>query len=158
MLLPSPFRVTLLKPICLAVFPIIVLLYILARRGISQSTSALPAFTSSTSHYNDEYRHNSSHEPTALPPSFDFIDLGRLNRSSLSYAHYNPFFESNDFWYGSRKPCVGPRGVDVNGNPDDMLLAYAVKSPGWYRFPHTRSTPNTAYPGWTVLANNFTPQ
>lgn len=127
--LPSGLRNPLLKPVCVAVFLITALLYILPRHDIPPSTSALQAFTPSVSHYNDGYRHNSSHEPADPPPSFNFTDLSKVNRDSLSYAHYDPFVDSKSLWHASRKPCVGPRGVDINGNPDDMLLAYAVKSP-----------------------------
>lgn len=137
--LPSSFRVTLPKPIYFAVFLLLVLLYIFPRHNTSQSISTLQAFTPSGSHYNAEYRHDSSHEPAVPPPSANFIDLSKLNSTSLSYAHYNPYFEANSLWHGSRKPCVGPRGVDVSGNPDDMLVAYAVKSPGKLRFPWTLS-------------------
>lgn len=136
----SPLRVSHFKPICLAVFLIIALLYISSKHDASQSTSALQAFKPSLSHYSDEYRHNSSHdEPAAPSPSFNFIDLNKLNTASISYAHYNPYVESNSIWRNSRKPCIGPRGVNVNGNPDDMLLANAVKSLGTHRLPCARS-------------------
>ena len=128
--LASHVRVKLSKPNFIAIFLVIAFLYIFPRHRISQSKSALPTFTPSSSHYNYEYKHNPAHEPAGTPPAFDFIDLSKLNRSLLSYAHYNPYLESNTLWHGSRKPCVGPRGVSVNGNSDDMLVAYAVKSPG----------------------------
>ena len=144
---PSPVRVSHLKPIWLAVFLLIALLYVFPKHDLSRSTGALQALKPSVSHYSDEYRHNSSHdEPAAPPPSFDFIDLSKLDTASLSNAHYNPYVESNGIWRSSRKPCVGPRGVDVNGNPDDMLLAYAVSPPSTHRFPCAQSNSEIFFP------------
>ena len=101
---PSPLRVSHLKPICLAVCLIIALLYIFPKHELSQSTGALQALKPSVSHYSDEYRHNSSHEePAAPPPSFDFIDLNKLDTALLSNAHYNPYVESNGIWRSSRR-------------------------------------------------------
>lgn len=132
--LSSILHFTLSKRIYVAVFLTTALLYIVPRQSFRESVSTLHAFTPSGSHYNDEYWHNSSLEPAAAPPSFDFLDLSRLNQKLLSHAHYNPYFKSIGPEDHSRKPCVGPRGVDINANLDDMLLAYAVKSPGKYHF------------------------
>ena len=48
---------------------------------------------------------------------------------------YDPYpdYNSKDWrkkWHGAHFPCKGPRGVDVNGNPDDMLGAYKPPSTG----------------------------
>ena len=131
---------TLSKRIYVAVFLITALLYIVPRISFRESVSTLHAFTPSGSHYNDEYWHNSALEPAAAHPSFDFLDLSRLNEKKFSRAHYNPYFRSIGSKERSRKSCVGPRGVDVNANPDDMLLAYAIKPPGKYDFPYTGFT------------------
>ena len=135
----SFLQFTLSKRIYVAVFVTTALLYIVPRQSFRESVSTLHAFTPSGSHYNDEYWHNSSLEPAAAPPSFDFLDLSRLNEKKFSHAHYNPYFRSIGSEERSRKPCVGPRGIDINANSDDMLLAYAVKPPGKYHFPCTGS-------------------
>ncbi|KAL8714313.1 MAG: hypothetical protein Q9220_001644 [cf. Caloplaca sp. 1 TL-2023] len=67
-------------------------------------------------------------------PSTDF------NQSAvgLSLEIYDPYPDYNSQawrtkWHGSHSSCEGPRGVDLNGNKDDML--------GAYKLPNHDSTP-----------------
>ena len=119
------------------IFVTVTLRYRLPRSHDRNGTKILQAFAPSGSHYHDKYRHNSSHSPAAPPPSFDFLNLNSLNRP-LPFAPYDPYIKDESPRRGSRKPCLGPRGVDMNDNPDDMLIAYSVNSKGLVlpRKPH----------------------
>lgn len=49
----------------------------------------------------------------------------------LPFGKYDPYPAYNSKawkkeWHGAHFACEGPRGVDVNGNPDDMLGAYKL--------------------------------
>lgn len=103
--------------------------YRLPRIHSPNLTNKLQAFAPSASHYHDKYHHNSSYNPPAPPPSFDFTDLNSLNRP-LPFAHYDPYMKDESPRRGSRKPCRGPRGVDMNDNPDDMLIAHSLNFNG----------------------------
>ena len=48
------------------------------------------------------------------------------------YPKYNTAKWSKE-WKGSHAPCMGPRGVPVNGEADDMLIAYSSVSEGRLR-------------------------
>ena len=39
------------------------------------------------------------------------------------YPEYNAAEWSKE-WKGIHAPCIGPRGMPVNGRADDMLIAY----------------------------------
>ena len=59
-------------------------------------------------------------------PSFPAF---KTSADHLSSRLYNPYPDYNSQrwrqrWKGSHTPCLGPRGVDVNGNPADMLKGY----------------------------------
>ena len=67
------------------------------------------------------------------PPSIEYIDLA--SKDLLPPQIYNVYPDHNaptssQRWHGSRQPCLGPRGENVNGNPDDMLKAWAVGTAG----------------------------
>lgn len=67
------------------------------------------------------------------PPSVEFIDIA--TNDTLSRGPYNTYPSYNDQawsqrWHGSQQPCLGPRGVNVNSNPDDMLEARDVDPKG----------------------------
>ena len=121
----------LLKSFCVLIFIFVTvtLRYLLPRSHGPNVKNTLQAFAPSGSHYHDKYCHNSSYTPAAPPPSFDFPDLNSLNRP-LPFAHYDPYIKDESPRHGSRKPCLGPRGVDMNDNPDDMLIAHSVNSEG----------------------------
>lgn len=77
----------------------------------------------------DIFRPRSSDQPEPRPPSVTYIDL--KSNDNLARAKYDPFPVSNDLTsfgtaQGEHRPCLGPRGVDVNGNADDMLAARFV--------------------------------
>ncbi|KAL8673177.1 MAG: hypothetical protein Q9168_002406 [Polycauliona sp. 1 TL-2023] len=60
-------------------------------------------------------------------PSAKFTQSAR----DLPFAFYDPSSEGSrqDLeaeWHGAHVSCEGPRGVDVNGNQDDMLGAYKL--------------------------------
>ena len=53
---------------------------------------------------------------------------------------YDPYPEYNSRkwrkkWKGTHAPCLGPRGVDVNVNPDDMVKAHRLKTKGGIHAP-----------------------
>ncbi|KAL8670170.1 MAG: hypothetical protein Q9224_007692, partial [Gallowayella concinna] len=57
----------------------------------------------------------------------------RQSAIDLPFEVYDPYPDYNSKawkaqWYGSHSACEGPRGVNVNGNPDDMLGAYKLPS------------------------------
>ncbi|KAL8902772.1 MAG: hypothetical protein Q9207_004400 [Kuettlingeria erythrocarpa] len=60
-------------------------------------------------------------------PSVDFEE----SALDLSVEIYDPYPKYNSEawrkeWHGAHFACKGPRGIDVNGNPDDMLGAYKL--------------------------------
>lgn len=60
-------------------------------------------------------------------PSVDFEE----SALDLSFEIYDPYPKYNSKawtkeWRGAHFACEGPRGIDVNGNPDDMLGAYKL--------------------------------
>ena len=63
------------------------------------------------------------------PPSVEYIDLAANHQfSSRPYDIY-PDYKARGRWqrlHGSRRPCVGPRGVNVNDNPGDMIEAWSL--------------------------------
>ena len=61
------------------------------------------------------------------PPSVEYIDLASRHLSPPQ--SYNAQTSSQK-WHGSPQPCLGPRGVNVNSNPDDMLKAWVIGSNG----------------------------
>ena len=111
------------------IFVTVTLRYLLPRRHGPNVKNTLQAFAPSGSHCHDKYRHNSSYRPAAPPPSFDFPDLNSFNQP-LTFAHYDPYIKDGSPWHGSRKQCLGPRGVDTNDNSDDMLIAHSVNLEG----------------------------
>lgn len=111
------------------IFGTAVLLYRLPRNQDRKVTSQLRAFAPSISRYNKNYRHSSSYSPATQPPSVNFLDLNDINQR-LPCAHYDPFSPDGNSWHGSRKPCLGPWGVVINNNPDDVFIAHSVKSLG----------------------------
>ena len=63
------------------------------------------------------------------PPSVEYIDIA--TNATLSRGPYNVYPNYNgqawsQRWHGSQQPCLGPRGVNVNGNSDDMIEAWDV--------------------------------
>ena len=70
------------------------------------------------------------------PPSVDYIDLTSEDLSPRRPYNVYPVYNGQSWsqrwywWYGSRQPCLGPRGVNVNSNPDDMLEAWVVDPTG----------------------------
>ena len=67
------------------------------------------------------------------PPSVDYVDLSSKEPSLRRPYNVYPDYNSrawNQRRYGSQRPCLGPRGVNVNGNPDDMLEAWLLNPAG----------------------------
>ena len=75
-------------------------------------------------------RHTLMNGPsTRRPPSVDYIDLASKDLFPRRPYNIYPNFNGHSWsqrWYGSQQPCLGPRGVHVNSNPDDMLEAWPV--------------------------------
>ena len=71
-----------------------------------------------------------THPVINRPPSVEYIDIA--TNHTLSRTPYNiyPAYRSQEWsqrWHGSlqqQQPCMGPRGVNVNSNPDDMIEAW----------------------------------
>lgn len=62
-------------------------------------------------------------------PSVDYINLAF--KDLLPRRPYNVYPDRNgqrwtQRWHGSQQPCLGPRGVHVNSNSDDMLEAWVA--------------------------------
>lgn len=63
-------------------------------------------------------------------PSVEYIDLA--TNHTLSRTPYNiyPAYGGQKWsqvWHGSQQqPCMGPRGVNVNNDPNDMMEAWEV--------------------------------
>lgn len=78
----------------------------------------------------ENHGHPIIEEPSARRlPSVDYIDLA--SRDLFPRKPYNVYPDYNVQawclrWHGSQQPCLGPRGVHVNSNPDDMLEAWVV--------------------------------
>lgn len=87
-----------------------------------------PAFAPPHNDSEHEYYLDRSGPSKQTAPSVNFIDL---DKQDLSFVPYDPYPHYNtrqwkNRWQGSHKACKGPRGVNVNGNPDDMLVARSV--------------------------------
>lgn len=68
-------------------------------------------------------------QTSSKPASHTFNDIAGHD---TSFAVYNPYPDYNSRswrrrWRGTHVPCKGPRGVDVNGNYNDMLVAHSIE-------------------------------
>lgn len=68
-------------------------------------------------------------------PSAPVVPALKGSAKELVSDIYNPYPEYNtrhwrNKWKGSHAPCIGPRGVEVNDNPDDMVKAHRLKKKG----------------------------
>ena len=94
-----------------------------------QHNSSLPPFAIPNNNLEHEYYLDKSGPSEQTAPSVNFINLEKLD---LPFAPYNPYPDYNTRewkkqWRGAHKACMGPRGVNVNGNTDDMLVATSVE-------------------------------
>lgn len=111
------------------IFLILSLLYTFQRLLYYQHSSSRPAFVSPNNNLEHEYYLDTLQASEQTAPSVNFIDL---EKKGLPFAPYNPYpdYKNRGWkrrWRGAHKPCMGPRGVNVNGNPDDMLVATSVE-------------------------------
>lgn len=96
---------------------------------LHKHAALLPAFVPHD-HLAGDDRHPVIEAPSSRrPPSVDYIDLA--SKYLVPRRLYNVYPDYNgrtwrQRWYGSQQPCLGPRGVNVNSNPDDMLQAWVV--------------------------------
>ncbi|KAL8968759.1 MAG: hypothetical protein Q9197_004710 [Variospora fuerteventurae] len=76
----------------------------------------------------DSQRNDTGADGVGLPPpSVDFT----TSAIDIPFEIYDPYPDYNsktwkDEWKGAHFACEGPRGVDVNGNADDMFGAYRL--------------------------------
>ena len=80
----------------------------------------------------------------------DALSIPALQGSAkeLPSDFYDPYPEYNSRkwmkkWKGTHAPCLGPRGVDVNVNPDDMVKAHRLKTKGGIHAPIDWSFPDS---------------
>lgn len=111
------------------IFLILSLLYTSRHLFYYQNNSRRPAFVSPNNNFEHEYYLDTSRVSEQTAPSVNFIDL---EKQDLPFAPYNPYpdYDTREWkrrWRGAHKACMGPRGVNVNGNPDDMLVATSVE-------------------------------
>lgn len=111
------------------IFLILSFLYTLRHLFDHQHNSSRPPFASPNNNLEHEYYLDTPGPSEQTAPSVNFIDL---EKQDLPFARYNPYpdYNTRDWkrrWRGAHKACMGPRGVNVNGNPDDMLVATPVE-------------------------------
>ena len=97
-----------------------------------QTSTTLPSFALKP-HEAGEGWHSVIQESSArIQPSVEYIDLTSKDLSPSQPYNIYPDYKtqtSSQRWHGSPQPCLGPRGVSVNSNPD-MLKAWDVGSTG----------------------------
>lgn len=81
----------------------------------------------------DASLHHDEDEPSDGGPSTNFTDLKTLSSSSLRRGVYNPYPNYNSKtwrrnWKGLHHACVGPRGLELQKNANDMLIANSIDS------------------------------
>ena len=104
---------------------------------LQTSTTLLPSFALNHHEAGDDWHLVIQESSPRRQPSVEYIDLASKNLSPPQPYNIYPDYKtqtSSQRWHGSSQPCLGPRGVNVNSNPDDMLQAWDVGSTG--KAPH----------------------
>ena len=106
------------------------LLFFVWRHDFSSSLSSLHLPTTVTSASVPNHHDQEDDSQPLRPPSVDYIDLASNHQfPSRPYDVY-PDYKARGWrqrLHGSRQPCLGPRGVNVNNNPGDMIEAWSLR-------------------------------
>lgn len=116
-------------PIPLVFLCILTLFYL--KRSNDASAPKVTVQSADDESSNDTFRPAFLHQPKPQTPSVKYIVLE--SNDNFALATYDPYPNHNGLNQsfairGALRPCIGPRGEDVNGNADDMLLARFVGS------------------------------